>query len=368
MTASRVRINFTAIAELARLADYTIPFAIRAVSRLGVADHLADGPRSIESLAAATGAHAPSLLRALRALVARGVFREPGPGWFELTALSDLLRTDHPLSMRAAFRTRPDVEALCHLEYTCRSGEPAFERCFGASYFEYLAAHPDRLAEFHASQQALSRLEALVVLRALPWAGMGTVVDLGGGDGTFLAHLLARHHDLGGILFDLPDTTAAAPAIFAQHGVTDRCEIVAGDLLKGPLPAGADAYLIKRVLVGMDDAEVSQVLRAIRAAMAPQSRVIVLEPMATGGAEGNVSHEMDLLMLVLGRGRVRTPQEYQALLASTGLQSVGTVITPIISLVQAAPGAARAAAADGPVHGAGEFMAHPSGGRPSVPA
>ena len=96
MTTRRFRLDFRAMGHLARAADYTIPFVLRAICRLGVADHLGVGARSIEDLAVACQAHTPSLLRAMRALVMHGVFAEPAPGFFALTPQGDLLRSDHP--------------------------------------------------------------------------------------------------------------------------------------------------------------------------------------------------------------------------------------------------------------------------------
>lgn len=333
-TRQRSRISFQAIANLAQLADYTIPFAIRAICKLGVADHLAAGPRSIEELATECGAHAPSLLRAMRALVSRGIFAELQPGQFELTPMADLLRNDHPLSMRYAFRLAPDADALAAFEYTVRTGEPSFEHLFGQDYFSYLSARPELLAEFHASQRALTRIEEIVVFRSYNWAALQTVVDIGGGDGTFLAHLLAANSGLRGILFDLPNTVAEAPQILAGAKVADRCQIVGGSFFETPIPPGADAYLIKRVLVGLDDRQVTTVLRSIRTAMRPDSRLLIFEPMMS---EGDVSTAMDLLMLVLGGGQVRTPAEFEMLLAAADLQLIRVVTTRMFPFIEAGP-------------------------------
>lgn len=314
---SRSRISFAAIANLAEMADYTIPFAIRAVCKLGVADHLTCGPRSVQELAAQCGAHAPSLLRVLRALASRQIFAESRPGEFELTSMADLLRSDHPLSMRHAFRLAPDVEALTHLEYTIRTGEPSFDHHFGEDYFTYLAHQPDLLAEFHASQRALTRFEQVTLLRSYDWDSLGSVVDIGGGDGAFLSHLMAAHPRMRGVLFDLPGTVAQAPGILAAKGVAGRCDIVGGNFLDTVIPAGADAYMFKRVLVGLTDDQVITALRAVRDAMRPDSRLLIFEPLTS---EGSVGKAMELLMLVLGRGRVRTPEEFETIFAQAGLR------------------------------------------------
>jgi O-methyltransferase domain len=334
MTERRPRISFQAIAQLAELADYTIPFTIRAICKLGIADCLTSGPRSIEDLSESLGAHAPSLLRAMRALVSRGVFVEPQPGRFELNPIAELLQTDHPLSMRYAFRLAPDLDALADIAYTLRTGEPSFEHLFDEDYFAYLSTRPELLAEFHASQRALTRLEQVLLLRSYDWSTLRIVVDIGGGDGTFLGLMLAANPRVRGILFDLPNTVMAAPQVLANYGVANRCEIIGGSFFDAPVPTGADAYLIKRVLVGLDDEQVITLFAAVRAAMHPNSRLLICEPMMS---EGDISAAMDLLMLVLGPGHVRTPAEFERLFTAADLQLTRGITTPMFPFIEARP-------------------------------
>jgi O-methyltransferase domain len=335
MTVPRFGTSFEAISRFADLADYSIAFAIRAIGGLGVADHLADGPKTVTELAAATGTHAPSLLRAMRALVSKDVFAEPTPGTFELTPVGDLLRSDHPLSMRMAFRLYPDVRALAELTYSLRTGKPAFDKVFGMPYWDYLRSNPAELEEFQDSQRALTRLELLSILRTYRWSKLTTVVDVGGNDGTFLASLLLRNPAMTGTLFDLRDTVAAAAKTLADAGVTDRCTVVAGNAFDTEIPAGADAYLTKRVLVGMGDEEAVNVLRGIRAAMRDDSRLLILEPVIH--SEDDINSDMDVLMLVLGDGRVRTTEEHRQNLAKAGLELTRVLPARPSSIVEARP-------------------------------
>jgi DNA-binding IclR family transcriptional regulator len=75
-----------------------------AAAELGIADALADGPRSVTELAEATTTHPPSLGRLLRLLVGAGLFTEVGPGRFALTHVGEGLRSDVPSSIRSIFR------------------------------------------------------------------------------------------------------------------------------------------------------------------------------------------------------------------------------------------------------------------------
>jgi hypothetical protein len=333
MPTRKPRVRFNDIERLVELFDYTIAFALRVAARLGVADHLADGPRSLEDLARITATDPPSLRRLLRTLSSKGVFVETDDGSFALTGLAQPLRSDHPTSLRHAFRVQPDLAAIEQLEYSVRTGLPSFDRHHGQAYFPYLAEHDELREEFRGTQAALTGLELIAALRVYPWKDATRVVDVGGNDGTFLAAILRQHPSLHGTVFDLPDTVAEAPKVLADAGVLPRCEVVSGDLLHDPLPEGGDLYLIKRVLVGFDDEAAVEILRRMGRAAGPGGTVLVIEPMSDVGADLGMS--LDILMLVLGTGRVRTPTEFRALFERAGLTPARTIPAGIVTIVEA---------------------------------
>ena len=85
---------------LQALFGFMVTRSLSAVAELDVADALATGPLSCGELASAVGAAERPLYRVMRLLVSIGMFSEPEPGTFSLTPVSDLLRSDHPNSMR----------------------------------------------------------------------------------------------------------------------------------------------------------------------------------------------------------------------------------------------------------------------------
>lgn len=331
----RARIDLEAMSRLGALFDYTPAFLLRVVSKLGVADHMSREPIRVEELAEVTGANAPSLERALRSLSFHGVFEEPTPGQFALTSMGELLKTDHPLTMVEAFRLHPDVDVLIELEHSIRTGEAVFERVFGMEYWEYLAEHPELLEEFHGTMRTLTGLESLTVLRLYKWASVRTLVDVGGNDGTFLSIVLKRFPHMRGVLFDLPETVERAPETLARAGVADRVDIVPGNAFTTPVPEGADTYMIKRVLVEFDDDRAVEFLRNVRQAMRPDSRVLIMEPMFFEG--DRVGPSLDALILVVGRGRIRTPDEFGKVLARAGFEHTRIIPAGLTTIVEGRP-------------------------------
>jgi hypothetical protein len=165
----------------------------------------------------------------------------------------------------------------------------------------------------------MTRAELRALTAAYDWGSLGTVVDVGGGNGAFLAGLLARHPALRGVLFDLPHAVREAPRILEAAGVAERCEVVPGSFFDA-IPRTGGAYVLKRIVYGWDDERALALLRAVRAAMDPGSVVLVLEPVA-GDAEGDgFGAILDVVMLVVDGGRSRSVQELRALFAAADLE------------------------------------------------
>ncbi len=189
-------------ATLMRLVSgFQVSQAISVVAALGIADLLADGPRNADELAVTTGSHPRSLYRLLRALAGVGVFRENAEGRFALTPLSDCLRSDatEPVAPLAALFGQPDFwQAWGDLRHSVQTGEYAFRHVHGMSPWEYRECHPEAGAVFDRAMTGSFRAEADAALAAYDFGRFGTVVGVGGGQGAFLAALLARHQGTRG--------------------------------------------------------------------------------------------------------------------------------------------------------------------------
>jgi SAM-dependent methyltransferase len=304
---------------------------------LGVADHLTEGPRSVEELAEATGTHAPSLYRALRALACKEIFTEVEPGKFALTPMAEFLRADHPLSLKDAYPLIPaDVEAWAHLDYSVRTGMPAFDYAHSKDYWDYMKEHPEEAARFDRAQQAQTRLELRVFLRAYDWNIFRTLVDVGGGNGAFLGGLLARHPALQGILVDQPQVVARAPEVLASLGVQDRCQVIAGDFFR-ELPPNADAYILKRILYGWHNEDAVKLLRAIRSVMRADSRLLIIEPVDEPGGTTDIASRYDLAMLVMKGSGARPPEHISALFGEARLRLASITRTLMFPVIEAEP-------------------------------
>ncbi len=313
-------------ARLDRLVDLATPFAVRTAVTLRVPDQIASGVQRLDDLAKACGADRGALARLLRYLVHRDVFVEVSPEVFALTDVGRLL-CDRSRGGRGAYLDlnglggRTDL-AFVGLPHAIRTGEPSYATVHGRDYWADLDAQPEMRAYFDDLMLSQQLFTAPQVASLYPWHEIDHVTDVGGGSGGLLAELLLAHPHLRGTLVDRPEPVATAAQRFAECGVADRAEGVAGDFFS-PLPAGADVYVVSRALTDWSDKHATEILRRCAEAAEPTGRVLVVEVLPT---EPYVAHlsSYDLTMLVSVGGRERDVADHAELAAAVGLSLKNT--------------------------------------------
>jgi hypothetical protein len=205
--------------------------------------------------------------------------------------------------------------------------------------WSFRAGNPEMSALFDLAMRENSRDIAREMLSAYDFTHFSHIVDVGGGNGTLIAGLLAACRQATGTLLDLAHVVAGAAEVLERAGVRQRCKVVAGSFFDS-VPAGADAYVLKSILHDWGDPEAHTILRNCREAMHPGARLLVAERMLAQpnhGAEGKMS---DLNMLVNAGGRERTCAEFTALLASAGFELRAVTRLPSSRfLIEATPSA-----------------------------
>jgi hypothetical protein len=330
------------MAVLALVAGAWVARALAVAARLRIADLLAAGAQSAPELAAATGSHAQSLYRLLRALASHGVFAEDAEGRFHLTPIAHCLRSDTPDSMRAFaefWLSGPVWQAWGALEHSVATGEPAFQQASGIQFFPYLAQHPEDAALFNQSMADRTRQEEAGIVGSYEFSRVVEIVDVGGGCGSLLAAILEVAPGTRGVLFDLPHVAAEAEQYLSARGLRDRCRIVSGSFFED-VPDGRDVYLLKKVIHNWDDDRAGQILRTCRRAMPEYAKLLLVENVIPPGNTPFFGKVLDLEMLMVHGSQERTEAEYRTLLGSAGLALMRVVPTPaLVSVIEAEPAA-----------------------------
>ena len=319
---------------------YMASAVLNVVVKLNIADRIAAGPKTADQLATETGVNASALYRGMRLLASVGLFEEDYAHRFALTPLGEPLRSDSKNS------ARDSVEWLCdpfhfriyaETPHAFHTGETVDRRVLGKPVFEYLSQ--DR-AEGGVFDRAMTSFTASMV-PALPdaydFSPIKTLVDVGGGHGSFLAAVLQRNPALKGILYDMPQVASGANEIFQRAGVANRCSVQGGDFFQS-VPAGGDAYMLKLIIHDWADEPALKILSNCRKALEGVNggRLLIMDAVIAPGNELHFMKFIDIEMLLLPGGVERTAKEFRGLLSRAGF--LMTQITPTLcplSIVEA---------------------------------
>jgi demethylspheroidene O-methyltransferase len=157
------------------------------------------------------------------------------------------------------------------------------------------------------------------VLAAYPLTKHRCLLDVGGGDGTFLRAVGGRVPNLNLMLFDLPSVAARAQAKFESQGFGARAKAIGGSFKDDPLPTGADIISLVRVVHDHDDDVVQPLLAAAHKALEPGGTLLIAEPMSgTPGAEGMGEAYFGFYLMAMGSGRPRRPDELMSMISQAG--------------------------------------------------
>lgn len=327
-TPARVGEPAELVADLAKA--HIAARCLHVIADCGAADAIGPAGAAPDAISKHTGVGADALDRMLRLLAAHGVFAHGPDGSYRHTPASELLRSDHPRSLRSYVRMTgmPAFwDRFTELATTARAGRPHHA---WASLVDYFAAHPDESAIFNAAMVAKSRAVLPAVVAAYDFGPFRTIADIGGGRGHLLTRILERTPGATGILFELPHVIAdAEPA--------PRLTLVPGDFFTDVLPR-VDAYLLMDLIHDWDDGDAARILRAVRAAAATQSRVLIIETLVAEVPGPHFGKTLDIIMLAVTGGRERTRSQYAAVLAETGFRLERVLPTASqYSIVEAVP-------------------------------
>jgi ubiquinone/menaquinone biosynthesis C-methylase UbiE len=304
---------------------FAISQAIAAAGKLGIADLLRNGPRTVSELSRECGVAEHRLYRLLRALSGEGVFAEQEDGRFELTPAAELLRSDHPESLRdwAIFMTGLPYRMYSEILHSVKTGEDASRRVFGAPLFEYVSAHPDEAAKLHRAMVSVSAPRVAGLLEEYDFSRVKTVVDVGGGSGAMVAAVAKRYPGLHGVSLDLANAEPGARKTFNESGLLDRCEFIAQDFFQ-EVPAGADVYILSAVLHDWGDEQCLKILHNCRRAIPITGTLLIVDLLMSGEKNKPDTYRNFLdVTTLLGTehgGMERTENEFRKLLESAGFR------------------------------------------------
>jgi demethylspheroidene O-methyltransferase len=312
---------------------------LHALVELRVLHMLLDAPATARAVAGRTNLDPRRAEVLLRAGVALGLMKLRRDGLFALSRRGAALLGVPGLEAmilhhRAFYRDLEDPVGFL------RDGSDTELARFWPYVFGKAAEIEPEVARTYSDLMADSQaLVAEETLRTVDFGGITRLMDVGGGSGAFLAAVASAYPKLQATLFDLPEVVPSAEERFRRAGLGARVTVTGGSFRDGPLPQGADAISLVRVLYDHADETVALLLRRVRAALPPGGRLIISEPMTGGDRPSRPGDTyFALYTMSMGTGRTRAPAEIAGLLKAAGFADVAVRATKrpfVTSVVEA---------------------------------
>jgi hypothetical protein len=317
---------------------YRLSRMLHVVATLDVANHLAGAPLDARRLAQLTDADASSLASVLDALVCWGVFDRDDHDRYALNRVSRRLVAGTENAANVPFLLGwagwpATYEAFGNLLHTVRTGQGALG-ANGGGFHAYLAANPEMSALYDRAMDATAEGFAECA-DAYDFSGARTLVDVGGGQGAFCLEILQRNRQLRAVCLDVPEVVAKG--IVGEHPAQDRLELIGGDAMT-TVPPGRDLYVTSTVLRCFADDACLRLLKSVRAAMAPSSKLAAFEMIVPDRRDHLAVCMANVVARAVYGGKDRTESEFRALFAAADLRLVRTIPTAgTISVLEAVP-------------------------------
>jgi predicted O-methyltransferase YrrM len=272
-------------------------------------------------------------------------------GRYSLTPAGDMLRADHPGSLRAfMLMINEETKDAWRAAGTAslKTGVSGFKERYGVEFWDWHSepSHTKQMAQFDGAMKSFSaEMSGSLLVDWQPPTPDAVVCDIGGGVGHMVAAMAEHYPSLKGVLFDLPPVAKRAAEALAEKGLSGRVSTLGGSFLES-LPAElsrCDAFYLKFILHDWADEECVSILSAIKAVAKEGSQIVTTDfILGVDGANMEMSKRMmDINMMAAnppGAGE-RTWEEYAALFARAGFAKpsqlvkmrdlVSTVVTEV---------------------------------------
>ena len=325
---------------------------LAAAVELELFELLADGPLELDAIARATGLEPDAAATLARSATSLKLLENRGGGRYGLGIHG------------AALRANPGVRKMIeHHAFLYRDlGDPVAllrntsEKTNLSMFWDYDGARRAQCEELGRADtgpytELMSASQSMVaeqIVDSYPLRSHQSLLDVGGGDGTFLRTVARDAPDLSLTLFDLPPVARRAEARFATASLPNPVRCVGGSMFEDELPGGADIVSLVRVVHDHDDAEALDLLARCRRALPDGGTLLLAEPMARERVGDPATDAyFGFYLQAMGRGRPRTAAELGVLLEKVGFERVREVRThlPMLTSLVVAR-AARGGAAD----------------------
>ena len=288
--------------------EYWKYLALNAACKLNLFDCLAEKPKNSSEISEELSLNNEYLVLLLNALTEEGFLQKSGEKYI-INETSDLLTEDNPESLKYACMNWADehMDSWQELDYSIKSGKPAFNNIFGDNFFNYLSKDEKKLEKYHKAMNEYARDDYRDIGIKTDFSMYASVMDVGGGYGALINRIKKSYPRIKCYLFDLP--------LVVKNAGASKVTKIAGDFFHS-IPKIADALILSRVLHDWDDDKCNLILSNCAKAMDKNSDLYIIE-----NCKAKNDHSLSLLSInqkLLCNGFERSFVDHKTLVEGKG--------------------------------------------------
>jgi C-methyltransferase len=288
--------------------------------KLNIAEHINHGENTLEQLAQITQTNPDALSRLLRMLCAQDIFKLSRNGTYCLTRYSKVMLEGNG-SVKYLLQShlgKLHFELFSEMDYTLKTGISTSQKLFNKDIFSHVQDLPAQHEVFIKGMGNTSDLFAPVLLSSYNFSAYNHIIDIGGGHGSLLCHLLTRYKGLKATVFDCKHVVERASANIESYGLKDRIDIMDGNFFQ-EVPGGGDLYILKNILHDWGNENCSIILNNLYKVMSSGSKLLIIDTIIKNNNKYSYGKMLDILMLLGTQdGRERTLNEFRIILEKSG--------------------------------------------------
>ena len=319
------------------LGGFVYSQTLLAFVKLKFVEILSDGPLERNKLKKNCGLKENEFNCLIKSAVAVGLLEKSGDDVYELSTKGLILSTNPGLVALVKHHEifyRDLIDPVSLLNGTQRSTELR-------SYWPYSESENElekqntqvqNTSVANRYSELMSVSQPLVtdqVFKAYNFNKHKNVLDLGGGNATFLVNLSKKYPHLKMTAFDLGVVKDAAIKKIKKARMDTKISFVAGDFFESNLPTGHDLITLIRVLYDHSDEKVMKLLKSVKKSIMPGGVLLVAEPMAE--IQNSKSNHSDayfsFYLLAMGKGKPRSKEQLKKMLLDSGFSTVESLNT-----------------------------------------
>ncbi|RWS20440.1 methyltransferase-like protein [Leptotrombidium deliense] len=290
-------------------------YVLMCADKLDIIEHLYEIPMDSQQLALVTNTKPDLLRRFLRVLCSLKILEENTNGQFTVTKLGTTLKSGTPNCLKNYFNLVNGFhpEPMMLLDHTLRTGEIAFDKIYKMPFFEYIRLDNEHSKTFDDAIKEQDRaFKSDTFVSNYDYSGFNHIVDVGGGNGSFVLSILNKTPNARGTVFDVEGCMQLAKREIKRSGLESRCTAVAGNFFDS-VPANGDCYILQNILHDWEDSKALKILANIRKIMKCDTKIIIIEDMVRDNGEYGMSGMFDMILMTYFGAKTRTKKEMEEL-------------------------------------------------------